>query len=268
MKLIAEIISTPGPRKNHDLELGEDSGAILFTPRYVLFTVADGTSETFSVMGFSTRRLALELNQLFFEVMEGFDDERIVRDVESGKDVVAHSLATAYSQLMRWWSKDLSRYVQDNKDALKGAFAMDECIASQLGRRYLDKRDFSTTIVCGILTMNGTLQVAGVGDTGIIMHTPDGLSKMDMGKNRVYVRLRRAFSRYRFVKMRISESIVSGTFTGVDFLVSGSDGVGWLVDFVETQLDHFTLSEIRRSICMRNPNTSDDKTLCVVELTK
>jgi hypothetical protein len=114
---------------------------------------------------------------------------------------------------------------------------------------------------------NAGVCVLVIGDTQFLAHTKTGTQILDMGKERVFIRLNKNKDTYWFTKLKLTENIITETYKDVEFLVAGTDGIGEnITRFIETQINHFSWKEIRRKIPLINPKTEDDKTLCVIEI--
>ena len=156
---------------------------------------------------------------------------------------------------MQSWAKTLNQIQSTDKSYL------DENFSEATG----DIKDFSSTFLCGVLTTSGYLQVACFGDSPLVVNSANEIKVVRPQNYRFFMRLNREANKYFFSTSK-TFNIETFYFEDTSFIVAGSDGVGRIPELVQALAGNFSFGEIRSKFALYNPNTKDDKALCILSL--
>lgn len=258
-QIIAEVMMSAGPRKSEDSGLGEDACGFIWRSDLCFFWISDGTSESAILedksckINFSSRTLAQELGEGFRR--EILNMSRVKEKITEKEKIIDKLLIASLDRVRDVWSEQLNRIQRDNKNYLDSVFSEDasKCI------------DFSSTFLCGVITTGGDLQVGCYGDSPFVVKAGNKTSIIRPENYRFYMRLNRESDIYCF-KTSNKHPIESYCFENVSYVVAGSDGIGRLPEFVKALDDNFSFGRIRNLLVPYEPNTKDDKAICLLSL--
>ena len=249
----AELLVSAGPRKStRETELGEDIAGTVVTIQRIIFWVLDGTSDTVVIPGeqgrdlFSSRLFCLAISAALHQLAHKHTD--------------AHKLAEAAFDEAK---QQLQRQLEQHQAAFQ-RFGQSEPAETP-------HWDVSTTMLLGILSASGELDIFRIGDSkalcfGLDKHvvpTPIDQKPASIGLGRIHARLLRgeAFTLDLFTPDR-PEQLHRGQASGVSQVIAFSDGVGHSTEqYMRRMLGQRTYAQFRDELA-RTPNkTFDDKTL-------
>lgn len=267
-KISAELFVTAGPRKDDDIELGEDAGGIIVEGNCASFWVADGTSESPVVMNFSSRSMAQELGFHFVDELNRIPKKELSVFVEQDPTLVSNLLKKAFDSFLNTWTATLIGLMESDKarKAIDSAFELKEQTRQVTSRTHHEFIDFSTTFLCGIVSARGIGQAACIGNCPLCIGKANSLQFYRLSNNSIFARLRRVSEGYRFDPASISEDIIVQKFKNANIVVAGSDGIGKLPEFLTEQMKSFSWTDIRKRIHRFIPKSNDDKTFCVINI--
>jgi len=267
-QITGELIISAGPRKDDDVQLGEDAGGVIVGSNWASFWVADGTSESPTVMDFSSRTMAQELGIHFVEELNKVSNNDLLNNLVNENNFAAMLLEKAFNSLLKEWDSTLSDVLKTERGrkTLNGIFKLDDQKAMEVSRTHFEFIDFSSTFLCGLVSNKGIGQVALIGDCPLCIGNDDGLKVYRLSNNRIFARMRRIPDGYRFDPSDISGEIITKKFTDTNIIVTGSDGIGKLPEFLEAQMKSFSWPDIRKRIHKFIPKSHDDKTFCLIHI--
>lgn len=258
--IFAEILMSAGPRKEADTGLGEDASGLIVTNKHCFFWISDGTSESAVLedtehnQRFSSRVLAQDLGESFRQQIPGLHD--LQEKLGKNEDVIRQLLFNSFNEVMDRWAVSLNLIQAENPQFLSKTF--DENSANIL--------DFSSTFLCGVLTVDGRLQVGCFGDSPFLVQVNNETRVIRPKNYRFFMRLTKDVEgHHRFITSNNHE-IETYSFDEVRLVVAGSDGIGRIPELVKALSSDFSFSDIRRKFSFYDPRTKDDKALCVVSL--
>lgn len=263
--LIGEVFTAPGPRKRptveghpDDPELGEDAGGVLLLNDAAWIWVADGASDTHTVSGLSSRRLAQELGQSFIShLLAGAG--RGVPDPAALKPLLEQSI----QQVVAAWTERLEQDTAGRAALTRGLKAWAKEAASATGGAVF--YEFAATFAAAGLTPDGRLSGLSVGDS-FLMVNPNGVTQFfALKKGSVTLRLSLEDDHPRldsFVpeaeqfENRAVDLVTLSTDGTKDTLRALRDGLG-----KSFRLSPATYPRFRQLLQEATPQTQDDKTL-------
>lgn len=260
-QIIAEVMMSAGPRKSDDSGLGEDACGLILRSDLCFFWIADGTSESAILedanrkINFSSRILAQELGESFRK--QTLNSTQLKQKLDLKENVIGSLLESSLESVFESWSKKLHQVQSVSREYF------DENFSEATG----DIKDFSTTFLCGVLTTNGYLQVVCFGDSPFVVNSANEIKVIRPQNYRFFMRLNRENNEYFFSTSKTFNTEIFA-FEDISFIVAGSDGVGRIPELVQALAGKFSFSEIRSKFALYNPNTKDDKTLCILSLEK
>jgi hypothetical protein len=260
-QIIAEVMMSAGPRKSEDSGLGEDACGLILRSDLCFFWIADGTSESATLedkshrVNFSSRILAQGLGENFRKQI--LNSTQLKEKVNAKEDVISNLLKSSLDGVMEKWSELLNQIQSTDKVYLDSNFS------EATG----DIKDFSSTFLCGVLTTNGHLQVGCYGDSPFLVKSVgvDEPKIIRPENYRFFMRLNRGADNYFFNTSK-NLNTESCCFEGISLIVAGSDGIGRLPELVQALAGKFSFGEIRSNFALYDPNTKDDKVLCILSL--
>ena len=249
----AELLVSAGPRKsNRETELGEDVAGTIVTAERIVFWVLDGTSDSTVITGeqgrdiFSSRLFCLAISAALYQLAHKYTD--------------AHKLAEAAFDAAK---QQLQRQLEQHQSAFR-----------QFGQSEPPETahwDVSTTMLLGILSASGELDLFRIGDSKALCFSIDKLmvptvidqKPSSIGLGRIYARLLRgeAFTIDLFTPER-PEQLHRAKASNVSRIIAFSDGIGPSTEqYLRRMLSQRTYDQFHDELS-RTPNkTFDDKTL-------
>jgi serine/threonine protein phosphatase PrpC len=249
----AELLVSAGPRKStRETELGEDIAGTVVTAQRIFFWVLDGTSDTVVIPGEQGRDL--------------FSSRLFCLAISASLHQLAHKYTSAF---------DLAEAALENAvEQLKNQLAQHQEAFQRFGETEPAQTphwDVSTTMLLGILSESGELDLFRIGDSKAISF---GLDKQvistvidqkptSIGLGRIHARLVRgeAYTLEVFPPDR-PEQLHQSKASGIRRVIAFSDGVGPSTEqYLRRMLSQRTYDQFHDELA-RTPNkTFDDKTL-------
>lgn len=267
--LFAEVITSSGPRKDassgnaDDVELGEDSGGVLFPDGdSALVWVADGTSQTSRCGPFSSRILAQDLGRAF--TMRAVLGRFFLSPSGWNASFLAECLRGAILDVTAEWTDMLAPQSPLAITMAELIAAMQAPLAPE-GSRFLE---FSTTFSAAGLNRSGQWQAASIGDAYLILNE-SGQTRFDaLERGQITFRMRITDG-----WLKLSQYIPPiQQFDGsaANLICLSSDGTRETVQFLYETLRSdrdFTLDQLpalKKKIARVKPRSQDDKTLALL----
>ncbi|MDL2312688.1 protein phosphatase 2C domain-containing protein [Bacteroidales bacterium OttesenSCG-928-B11] len=257
----AELMATAGPRKNFeedategDFDLGEDSVGCFIKKDKIFFWLLDGTSDSSILKNsekkeyFSSRLLAQELgyhiqDAIWTIPLDSFNSEIILKN--------------AIGNIKESWQRRIAELAETDKDALQ----------SKIEER--TRITVSTTVILGMLTIDGSLNISQIGDSVIILN-PDHIFPKNNGRLFVFV------SKNESGEISLTTSADKSfedtrcqtkTLQDIDSVILASDGVSKnTISWLKMRKPDFKNPAFRHTISAIKQGTCDDKTLCVIQI--
>lgn len=259
--LLGEVFTTSGPRKNHDdagksqnIELGEDSGGVvLLDGEQAFIWVADGTSETSKRGAYSSRVLAMDLGLAFSSKVTAWWLDRRNRN---GSPAIAQVTAQAIEEVFNQWQA-----------SLKPDTPLYAMLAGEL-RDATAFHEFSTTFSAGCLSKRGKFNLAGIGDSYLVLNDDVKSTFFALEKGQITFHLKWKDDRLEFEKFVPPLQNIEAE--NIKLAILSTDGTRDTIKFLyETatpgfkfDLDYFF--QMKKNIAQVKPRVQDDKTLAVL----
>ncbi|MCB2380446.1 protein phosphatase 2C domain-containing protein [Hymenobacter sp. BT635] len=251
----AELLLSAGPRKStRDTELGEDVTGTVLTSERIVFWVLDGTSDTVVISSsqgrdlLSSRLFCLAISAALHQLAHRYED--------------THQLAKAAFDAA---IQQLRNHLEEHQAVFKSFVEKEQ---------QTPHWDVSTTMLLGILSKTGELDLFRIGDskaicfddTKQVVSTPIDQKPASIGLGRVYARLVRGepMTLELYAPDR-SEQLHRGHASGVRRVIAFSDGIGpGTEQYLQRMLGQRTYGQFHDGLS-RTPNkTYDDKALVLV----
>jgi hypothetical protein len=268
--LFAEVSTTSGPRKaasgdngGEDMELGEDSGGVLFPDGdSAIVWVADGTSETSRCGPFSSRILAQDLGKAF--TMRAVLGRQLLNPSGWDASFLADCLRGTIRDVRDEWSEMLALEHPIAKVLAERIASMHAPLNPE-GDRFLE---FSTTFSAAGLNRGGQWQAASIGDSYLILNESGQTRFSALERGQITFRVRNAGTRLELSQHIPPIQHFDGT--SANLICLSSDGTRETVQFLYETLHNdreFTLDQfpaLKKKIARIKPRSQDDKTLALL----
>ncbi len=272
--LIAEVSTSPGPRKSfdnrsaeaNDPELGEDSGgALLVGGTHAFAWVADGTSDQANVGPFNSRRLAQDLCRLFSScVMESWSDFH--RDPPSAGDALTRWMNDSIIQVLKDWQRQSAKQEPVRETLLTHWSDLESAQQDDPARQLFF--EFSTTFSTAHMASNGDFHACSIGDSFLLLHGTSQTVCYGMDPVSVTFRLKMEEGRAEWKHFIPSPQNINST--GVELALLSTDGSRDTIRFLyetlqrETPVNRNHYLNIKKNLPKIKPKTQDDKTLALL----
>lgn len=259
----AEAMLTAGPRKNFDKDavdgdfgLGEDVSGFIMKNDHVIFWVLDGTSDSERLFThnkqeyFSSRLLAQSIG---WNIQSAINEIKTSFNAES---LLKHAIETT----LKDWNNKIIQLEPNDKRKLLSILTENQTLQC------------STTIILGILTIQGDLNVCKVGDSKIIAQrtTNDFINDSQKTTGRQFVMLSLNSLQQPELKYNLFSDLRSQTIyeKNIKTVVAMTDGISNQTETWLKQINNldFSNQKIRETLIHRKENTTDDKAICIVQI--
>ena len=257
----SEVMVTAGPRKNFgtdaaegDFGLGEDVAGLMTIKDRTFFWLLDGTSDAAKIyIGqakkelFSSRLLAQTI---------AWNIQQIFSEINWAELNPKQTLIRAIQQMKQEWQQKINSLPPSETQAL----------ITKL--REVKVLQCSTTVILGLLTLNGQLRACQIGDSKILTKPTKLPSRTSKG--RLFATLKLSSTEQILLDFNGIEDTEAIEFSeaGIKTVVAVTDGISsnteaWIN--AQAKID-FTNSNIRETLVHRNEKTQDDKAICIVQI--
>lgn len=253
-----ELMVTAGPRKNFeedandgDFGLGEDSTGCFIKRDRACFWLLDGTSDSPILKDsekkeyFSSRLLAQELGWhiqdiIWSKPLDNFDSRTV--------------LENAFNHIKENWQRRIDELSETEKE--------------NLVKKVEEKSQLlvSTTVILGILTIDGSLDISQVGDSVIVVN-PEFIFPENRG--RFFVIISKNENGELIVNNNPFEDTRCQTEKpeNIESIVLASDGISKnTLAWLKIRKPDFRDPSFRKTISAIRQGTCDDKAICVIQI--
>ena len=254
-----ELMVTAGPRKDFkndanegDFDLGEDVAGCFVIKDRAFFWLLDGTSDcpvrkdSFGKEYFSSRLLAQELG---WHIQESIWKSGPLNTFDSRA-----ILENAFHNIRDHWEKRVKELSEDDKERLL------QLITEKT------KLIVSTTVILGMLTLNGELQVSQIGDSVIVVN-PDNL--FPENKGRFFMIMEKDENREIIFTYNPFEDTRCQTESpqNIESIILASDGISKnTIAWLKMRKPDFRDPAFRKTIAAIRQKTCDDKAICIIQI--
>ena len=255
-----EIMSTAGPRKNFkedahegDYGLGEDVVGCFTRGNKTYFWLLDGTSDnpiyktTDGNELFSSRLLAQEVAwHIQKNLWTNSSDELNSLDI----------LKSSFVDIQKNWNEKFNQLSENDKLILSDILK--------------DKKRMivSTTVIFGIIDLEGNLDISQIGDSHIITN-PSQEFPENAGRLFVIASFRTEENETVAIDLNSFEDTRCQHFTqkNVQSLITASDGISKnTVNWMKRRSFDFRDENLRKTISAIDHKTCDDKAMCIIQI--
>ncbi len=264
----AEIMMTSGPRKYEtnlrtetDIELGEDVAGFAVVGDKAVFWVLDGTSDALVLRNrnqkqyFSSRHLA---QSIAINVQSHLSD--LIKDNISSFQLLKKAL---HSTEVEWRKVIGELSPEDRSDLLTTIDSFKNHVQC------------STTVIVGVLSLDGKLDVCRVGDSKVFaFDTSKKCLAQDLANNPPNDKMSRLF-----VSLQKQQGEVVVDFSpeqefkyqqvvvnDIQYVVAFSDGLNSKSEEYVKNIAHLNYEVIRKHLPSIRATTADDKSFCVIQI--
>ena len=256
-----ELMVTAGPRKNFtddanegDFDLGEDSVGCFVKKDKTCFWLLDGTSDSPRLKDsekkefFSSRLLAQEL---------GYHIQRLIweKTLDTFNSQVV--LENAFGCIKESWQKRINELSEADKDTLQ--------------KKVEEKTQLlvSTTIILGMLAIDGSLDISQIGDSVIVVN-PEFVFPENKGRFFIIIK---TDEKGELTITTSSDNSFEDTrcrterLQDVESIILASDGVSKnTLAWLKIRKPDFRDPVFRKTISAIRQGTCDDKALCAIQI--
>jgi len=256
----SELMVTAGPRKNFeedandgDFDLGEDFTGCFIKKDKAFFWLLDGTSDSTILKDsekkeyFSSRLLAQELgwhiqNAIWSKSLDDFNSRTV--------------LENAFNHIKENWQRRIDELLETDKESL--------------AKKVEEKAQLfvSTTVILGMLTIGGFLDVSQVGDSAIAVN-PENIFPENKGRFFVIIKNENG----KIAVTTSSDNSFEDTrcqtekLENIESIVLASDGISKnTLAWLKIRKPDFRNPSFRKTISAIRQGTCDDKALCVIQI--
>ena len=255
-----ELMVTAGPRKDFkndanegDYDLGEDVAGCFVIKDRAFFWLLDGTSDcpvfkdTDGKEYFSSRLLAQELG---WHIQETIWESGPLKTFDSR--VI---LENAFHKIRDHWEKRIKELSEDDKERLLQLIAEKTQLI------------VSTTVILGMLTVNGELQVSHVGDSVEVVH-PD--SPLPENKGRFFMVMTKDDENGEIILKNNpfdDTRCQTESLQKIKSIILASDGISKnTIAWLKMRKPDFRDPAFRKTIAAIRQKTCDDKAICIIQI--
>lgn len=257
-----EVMVTAGPRKNFDSDakdgdygLGEDVAGALVSGDKAFFWILDGTSDSNSISEPISDTSSREI----------FSSRLLAQSIAWNLQDEIANLPESYSAEFLLQSAIQKTEVAWKRQVLT-AFEKNSEFSSEVFDKYGTTFQCSTTVIFGVLDLQGRLDVCQVGDCKLLTYPQkDELPKSSgrqfatLQKNGNRIELN--FNKFSDLRSNVIQAV------GINSVIAMTDGVSNAMEnWLKQTKPNFEVQRVRETVAHFKQKTYDDKALCVVQI--